>query len=198
MADVQHSDIDVGDIHKPNNWQYADATARTSATGFAADDVGKIARQLDDDSFWLLTNNSPITWKQITDPANIGGGAGVYGNAFEESSDESLTTTTSTSYVSKLNWTSSSLPAGTYRVGMYMEAGMSSGYAEYEVRFQVDGTTVLESGHEARVASYLPYACFYYITVPGSTTVTVNLAGRRVDNGTLNMRRARVELWRVS
>lgn len=60
-----HSDETVGSIHVPYNWEYADATARNAATGFVADDVGKLARQLDDNSIWLLTGYSPVTWVQM-------------------------------------------------------------------------------------------------------------------------------------
>jgi hypothetical protein len=50
-------------------WTFADATARAALSATAAD-VGQIARQVDDDSLWLLTDDSPLTWAQI-------GGAGV-------------------------------------------------------------------------------------------------------------------------
>ena len=56
-----HKSLTVGDIHIPYNWSYADAAARTGASGFVAADVGKFARQLDDDSLWMLTATTP-TW----------------------------------------------------------------------------------------------------------------------------------------
>jgi hypothetical protein len=57
-------------VHVPYAWSYADAAAREAATGFAAGDVGKLARQLDDNSLWMLTDDYPAeTWVQI-------GGAG--------------------------------------------------------------------------------------------------------------------------
>lgn len=60
-----HSNETVGSIHIPYNWSYADATARLAATGFVAADVGKFARQLDNNTLWMLINHSPITWKQL-------------------------------------------------------------------------------------------------------------------------------------
>lgn len=60
-----HSNEVVGSIHIPYNWEYADSTARNAATGFSSGDVGKIARQLDNNSLWLLTNEDPITWSQV-------------------------------------------------------------------------------------------------------------------------------------
>lgn len=52
-------------IHIPYNWPYANAAARTGATGFVATDVGKFARQIDDNSIWLLTDTTP-TWKSVS------------------------------------------------------------------------------------------------------------------------------------
>lgn len=52
-------------IHVPYNWTYADASTRTSATGFVAADVGKLARQLDDNSLWMLTAHDPAAWKDV-------------------------------------------------------------------------------------------------------------------------------------
>ncbi len=49
---------------------YADAAAREADTGFTAADIGKLARQLSNNSLWMLLAESPVTWIQI------GGGGG--------------------------------------------------------------------------------------------------------------------------
>lgn len=51
-------------------WEYADATERAAATGFVDSDVGTLARQLDDNSLWLLTATTP-TWAAVS---SAGGG----------------------------------------------------------------------------------------------------------------------------
>ncbi|HEY7120170.1 MAG TPA: hypothetical protein VH475_26515 [Tepidisphaeraceae bacterium] len=56
------------DLHRAYAWEYADATARTAAVGFTVTDVGKGARQLDNNSIWMLTDDSPITWVQVGGP----------------------------------------------------------------------------------------------------------------------------------
>jgi|GEM_PF-4401896 len=61
---MKHSESTVGAIHIPYNWSYANAAARTGASGFVAGDVGKFARQLDDNSIWMLTATTP-TWIQV-------------------------------------------------------------------------------------------------------------------------------------
>lgn len=62
----EHDVAPLGERHGIHNWEYADATARTGATGFIAADVGKWAKQLDDGSYWELTDDSPVTWAQRT------------------------------------------------------------------------------------------------------------------------------------
>jgi hypothetical protein len=56
--------------HRIENWQYADAAARTGATGLVAGDIGKLALQLDDSTYWRLTNYSPVTW-QLAGPGTV-------------------------------------------------------------------------------------------------------------------------------
>jgi MSHA biogenesis protein MshQ len=45
-------------------WTYADATARLAATGFVPSDIGSIARQLDNTTFWRLVAITPV-WVQF-------------------------------------------------------------------------------------------------------------------------------------
>lgn len=72
MAEGSHSlQREAQGIHIPYNWSYADASARTGASGFTSDDLGKFARQLDNNSLWMLTATTP-TWVQV------GGALGDY------------------------------------------------------------------------------------------------------------------------
>lgn len=65
-----HSNSTGYNNHVPHTWEYADAAARTGATGFAAEDVGKWCLQLDTDEFYRLTAVTP-TW------AIVAGGGGA-------------------------------------------------------------------------------------------------------------------------
>lgn len=63
MGEGRHSRQTVADgIHIVQAFEYADQTARDGAAGLTTADVGKAARQTDDDTFWLLTDDSPVTW----------------------------------------------------------------------------------------------------------------------------------------
>jgi hypothetical protein len=59
-----HSKASLGARHPIHNWEYADTAARTGATGFASFDIGKVAKQLDDDTLWVLTATTP-TWQPL-------------------------------------------------------------------------------------------------------------------------------------
>jgi hypothetical protein len=67
---MKHNSLGVGEIHRLANWEYATAAARLAATGFTADDVGKIAKQIDSGTFWELTAVTP-TWAQIGGGSNL-------------------------------------------------------------------------------------------------------------------------------
>ncbi len=69
---TEHFELSGDNIHVPYTWEYADTTAREAATGFASADIGKLARQLDNNSLWMLTAITP-TWVAI---GGAGGSAG--------------------------------------------------------------------------------------------------------------------------
>ena len=59
-----HRNAVLGDRHGIENWQYSDSTTRAAAVGLVAADVGKIAYQLDNLTYWRLTSTTP-TWEQF-------------------------------------------------------------------------------------------------------------------------------------
>lgn len=56
---MQHKKIILGDIHKIHNWEFLDESSRMGFVGYTSEDIGKIAWQKDNDSFWVLKD--PIT-----------------------------------------------------------------------------------------------------------------------------------------
>jgi hypothetical protein len=73
-----HKNITGDDVHVVCTWIYASEAIRTAATGFVLADVGKAAWQTDDDSFWLLADDSPIEWVRIGSGGSTGGISGLY------------------------------------------------------------------------------------------------------------------------
>jgi hypothetical protein len=60
---MRHSKLTATEgIHTVIAYTYADAAARTGATGFTVEDAGKFAKQLDNGTIWMLTAYSPVTW----------------------------------------------------------------------------------------------------------------------------------------
>jgi hypothetical protein len=56
---MRHKDLTI--IHRLESWIYPNAGARISATGFVAEDIGRIAYQTDTGQYWRLTDPAP-TW----------------------------------------------------------------------------------------------------------------------------------------
>lgn len=61
MSNFHSEQTVVQGIHFPQAFEYADAAARTGASGFVAGDISKLARQTDNESTWKLTATTP-TW----------------------------------------------------------------------------------------------------------------------------------------
>lgn len=59
-----HKNATYEDVHVAYALSYANAAARTAASLVLAD-IGKIARQADDGSFWIVLSVSPTTWGQM-------------------------------------------------------------------------------------------------------------------------------------
>jgi hypothetical protein len=75
--EVRHGKLTINQgIHIPYQWIYLTAAIRQASTGFISSDVGKLARQLDDDSLWMLTATTP-TWKQMGGGGDLSGLADV-------------------------------------------------------------------------------------------------------------------------
>jgi hypothetical protein len=59
---MRHQDLTIN--HILESWVYANAAARTGATGFVAGDIGRIAYQSDNGTYWRLTATTP-TWASL-------------------------------------------------------------------------------------------------------------------------------------
>lgn len=71
MTTGKHSSQTVSDgIHIAHAYEYADAAARIGASGFVAGDIGKLAKQTDTLTWWILVATTP-TWKEITPGAAV-------------------------------------------------------------------------------------------------------------------------------
>jgi len=72
-----HSEVSVGARHPIHDFEFADTAAREAAAGLDSGDVGKVAKQIDDNTYWLLQDTSP-TWVEVTSQGGGGGGFSFY------------------------------------------------------------------------------------------------------------------------
>jgi hypothetical protein len=124
---------------------------------------------------------------------------GVFGNNFQQASNDAESSTTSSTFQQKLRMTTSSLPSGTYRIGYSVEGRCNSTSVSLALQVQInDTTTIGEALVESQdVANYDDYNGFYYFT--GSGVLNIDLDYRSSSAGTTSfVRRARLEIWRVS
>lgn len=70
-----HKDEAGLSLHALHAFTFATAVERVAGTGYTitAADIGKVAKQTDTNRFYLLVNNSPLTWSEVTAPGGSGG-----------------------------------------------------------------------------------------------------------------------------
>lgn len=59
-----HKDQDLSEIHQIHNLEFDDRSAREGAT-YAASDVGKVVKQNDEGSYWIVLSTTP-TFEKIS------------------------------------------------------------------------------------------------------------------------------------
>jgi hypothetical protein len=66
---------DQTENHRLEHFVFANATARGAGTGYTitSADVGLVAYQSDNGSYWRLTDDSPLTWAEITSTGALSG-----------------------------------------------------------------------------------------------------------------------------
>lgn len=64
MGTSLHKRLQLDEIHSTIAYEYENQSAREGASGFSAWDIGKVAKQTDDNSFWVLIATTP-TWKRL-------------------------------------------------------------------------------------------------------------------------------------
>lgn len=126
-------------------------------------------------------------------------GGGVFGNNYYSAENLTEQTTTSTSYVNILTFTTGSIPSGTYRVGWSYEWRGNSG-RDIEIRLQLDNNNIMEVNMEAKDNSnYLGVSGFGNVTFGSSGThiIDFDFATESSDR-TMRIRNLRLEFWRIS
>ncbi|HHZ95126.1 MAG TPA: hypothetical protein EYN67_06115 [Flavobacteriales bacterium] len=129
---------------------------------------------------------------------------GVFGTEFEEFSSLAQSSTTSSSFQSKISVTTALKPAGEYRITFNAQATNKDGDKATEVEFKVDGTaqhnhsnggdyiTVISKEDDQWTSEFV----VSYITLGSPATIDLDINYRK-DDKTARISDARIEIWRV-
>jgi hypothetical protein len=127
----------------------------------------------------------------------------VFGTYFYESSSDTDSSTTSTTWAAKTSITTGTVPAGKYRIGWSYNIYGASTSVSPQARVLLNGTDTIHAYlYEPKDASANEQdgvGGFYYHTLASAGTVTVALQyATETAGSSMTMRRARLEFWRVS
>ncbi|GEB79212.1 hypothetical protein DDE01_06270 [Desulfovibrio desulfuricans] len=118
-------------MHVPYAWEYANQSAREAGIGVDASGIGKLARQLDDNTLWMLISASPVTWKQAGGGASFPSGTRLL---FQQS-------TAPTGWTKDVTLNDRALRVVSGAVG----SGGATGFSAVFSRTTVDSTTLVAS-----------------------------------------------------
>ena len=130
-------------------------------------------------------------------PAGTGS---IFGSEYQYAESESQSSTTSGSYQQKLRLTTSNLPAGDYRIAWAAEVDTTD--SDMNVRIQLDDSTIInefEYGVDADDGGdpeWSALGSFKTLTLSGVHTIDIDYNDD--GGGTAYIRKARIEIWRVS
>jgi hypothetical protein len=127
----------------------------------------------------------------------------IFGSYFYESSSETDSSTTATTWSTKTSITTTTLPVGKYRIGWTYNMYGASTSVSPQGRVLLNGTDTIHAYlYEPKDASTNEQDAvggFYYHTLATAGTVTVALQyATETAGSSMTIRRARLEFWRVS
>lgn len=124
----------------------------------------------------------------------IPGSTNIFGSQFHSGNSASESSTTSSTFQQKLRLTTGSLPTGNYRIGWYFEH-KGSGSSEGRVELN-DTTTLAQVDIDSSTPDFLGQSGHYYTgSISGVQNIDIDW---RAVSSTAYIRRARLEIWRIS
>ena len=123
----------------------------------------------------------------------------VFGSEQQDARSEAESSTTSSAYQQKLRLTTTNLPLGKYRIGWYCEGSNSSASGRFQMRVQIDdSSTLCEHSHEDEDSRDRVAVAGHDYIENLSGVINIDMDYREQQGGTARIRRARLEIWRVS
>lgn len=123
-----------------------------------------------------------------------------FGTQFQQATDDTVSSTTSTAFINKLTMTTPSLPSGTYRVGWYSELNSTAANYSTSVRIQLNATTTIgERIQEAQDTRDIHnFGGYVFLTLSGINSFNLDYAKVGGGAGNASIRRSRIEIWRIT
>ena len=129
----------------------------------------------------------------------------IFGSEYDYAASEGESSTTSNTYQQKLRLTTGSVSAGDYRIGWSFEYTSTTDKLDCGFKVEVDDTTVI---NEISPSPQKKYADGVLYNISGFKDLSLSNASHTIDLdyiarvgieiGTTYIRRARLEIWRVS
>jgi hypothetical protein len=148
------------------------------------------------DQVLTATSATTATWQDAA-------GASVFGTEWQHAEDESVDSTTLASNpgAQALRLTTSSLPAGDYRIGWSLQQAPDKATVGVAFQVELDDTTELISVSQVlnSASSYYPVSGHQIVTLgAGVHTIDVDHWTESGAGGGSNVKNVRLELWRVA
>jgi hypothetical protein len=185
--------VSGGDHSEMTNLDYASS----GHTGFAAISHSHTESDITDLGDYATSDELATTSGTLQDQIDTHShGGGSFGTEFHEASSEGENTTTSSSYQQKLRLTTSDLPSGTYYIQWYYE--IEGDGRKAHSRVELDDTTELHYNvYDSSIAGYIGVSGFK-IESSFSGVHTIDIDWRSNGSDDIDIRRARLTLWRIS
>jgi len=189
---IADSKATLDEYQKDNLSATADPTVNDDISqGYA---IGSRWIRPDTNQEWVCTNNAlgAAVW--------VEGSPEAFGMSVQQVSSDEESSTTNTSPQQKLRLTTPVVSAGTYRVAWYYEWKQSSPANECCCRVQVDDTTTVQEVNTSPndSACYYPSGGFGYVVLTEAAhTIDLDFWSSSAQH-TAYIRRARLEIWRIS
>ena len=196
MALKNHKLISVGNVHIPYTWTYADAAGREGASGLIASDEGKFARQLDDDSIWMLTDYSTPEWMEI------GGGGNTHSHDPSQSSEsEGESSQSTTEWIDKLELEFTANTAD-YKCIWYAEMHSDHSNTRVGCRVRINDSIVAAEisplMYSSEGSAWISFSgCKVYSLQAGTNKFSMEYKSY-VDGKSVHIRRARIVAMKVT
>jgi hypothetical protein len=148
------------------------------------------------------SDNSFTTARQIPDKGYVDS-VTIFGQNYSQNSSEGQSSTTSNTYQNKLTLTTASLPSGNYRINWYYEWTHSSISDFFDAQVQVNNVTTImnhiQEPKQSGTSNWVSSSGFYYYSgISGVLTIDLDYRTSTATSTTSYIRRARLELWRIS